>query len=80
MPESTRNLDDLEDLPYLLTPGEVSSRVRADSKTVSRWAKAGLIPQWACHKTPGGHWRFKRPWLILYLRGQPIPPTEPEGL
>jgi excisionase family DNA binding protein len=39
----------------LLTPSEVAGRFRVDPKTVTRWAKAGLLP---CIKTPGGHRRY----------------------
>lgn len=40
----------------LLTPGEVASRFRVDPKTVTRWAKAGLLP---FIQTPGGHRRYR---------------------
>lgn len=41
--------------PQLLTPSEVAKIFRVDPKTVSRWAKAGLIHS---IRTPGGHHRF----------------------
>lgn len=40
----------------LYTPGEVALMFRVDPKTVTRWAKAGLI---ASIKTPGGHRRYR---------------------
>jgi excisionase family DNA binding protein len=40
----------------LYTPAEVASRFRVDPKTVTRWAKAGLLP---VIKTPGGHRRYR---------------------
>jgi excisionase family DNA binding protein len=48
--------DVLNDDP-LLTPAEVAALFRVDRKTVSRWAKAGLLPSM---KTPGGRVRFRR--------------------
>ena len=40
----------------LLTPAEVAERFRVDVKTVSRWAKAGLIPS---IRTLGNHRRYR---------------------
>jgi excisionase family DNA binding protein len=39
----------------LLTPGEVASLFRVDSKTVCRWAIAGRI---GSIRTPSGHRRY----------------------
>lgn len=39
----------------LLTPEEVAALFSVSTKTVSRWAKRGILPGL---KTPGGHWRF----------------------
>jgi excisionase family DNA binding protein len=39
----------------LLTPGEVAELLRVDAKTVTRWAKAGLLD---AIRTPGGHRRY----------------------
>lgn len=51
-------LDILERAPDdLLTSGEVAQIWRVDTKTVSRWANAGLITGL---QTPGGTWRFRR--------------------
>lgn len=49
---STQNRENVE---KLLTPGEVAERFRVDPKTVTRWAKAGLL---SSIKTPGGHRRY----------------------
>lgn len=39
----------------LLTPAEVATRFRVDSKTVTRWAQAGRLRSF---KTLGGHRRY----------------------
>jgi excisionase family DNA binding protein len=49
---SAQNRGKVEDL---LTPGEVATLFRVNPKTVTRWAKAGLL---SCIKTPGGHRRY----------------------
>jgi excisionase family DNA binding protein len=41
----------------VFTPAEVAGILRVDPRTVSRWAKQGLLP---CFRTPGGHRRFHR--------------------
>ncbi|WP_150246329.1 BldC family transcriptional regulator [Nocardiopsis quinghaiensis] len=38
-----------------LTPAEVATLFRVDSKTVARWAARGLLSSF---RTPGGHRRF----------------------
>ena len=40
----------------LLTPGEVASLFRVDTKTVARWAASGRLRS---VRTPGGHRRFR---------------------
>ncbi|WUH98611.1 BldC family transcriptional regulator [Spirillospora sp. NBC_00431] len=40
----------------LLTPAEVASMFRVDPKTVTRWAKAGLLTS---IRTLGGHRRYR---------------------
>ncbi len=40
----------------LLTPAEVASLFRVDPKTVTRWAKAGMLTS---IRTLGGHRRYK---------------------
>lgn len=39
----------------VLCPGDVAKLFGVDSKTVTRWARAGKIPSF---RTPGGHRRF----------------------
>lgn len=41
----------------LLTPAEVAAIFSVDPKTVTRWAKAGLLPSL---RTPGGHRRYRK--------------------
>lgn len=43
-------------IPMLLTPEEVGRLHRVDSKTVTRWAKAGKVTS---IMTVGGHRRFQ---------------------
>jgi excisionase family DNA binding protein len=50
----------------LLTPAEVAELFRVDPKTVTRWAKAGLI---SSIKTPGGHRRYRES-VVLALRSE----------
>jgi len=41
---------------HLLTPTEVAELFAVDPKTVTRWAKKGLLP---CFRTIGGHRRYR---------------------
>lgn len=41
---------------FLMTPGEVAELFVVDSKTISRWAKAGRLK---AERTLGGHRRFR---------------------
>lgn len=41
--------------PQYMTPGEVAQAFRVDPRTVTRWAKRGLLRS---IRTPGGHRRF----------------------
>jgi excisionase family DNA binding protein len=50
----------------LMTPAEVAAAFRVDSKTVSRWAKAGKI---SSTRTPGGHRRFPEAEVRALLNG-----------
>jgi excisionase family DNA binding protein len=50
----------------LLTPSEVADLFRVDPKTVTRWAKAGLI---SSIKTPGGHRRYRES-VVFALRAE----------
>jgi excisionase family DNA binding protein len=45
----------------LLTPGEVAELVHVDPKTVTRWARAGIL---SSIRTPGGHRRYSRPQVL----------------
>lgn len=54
----------------LYTAGEFAALVRVDPKTVTRWAKAGLVP---CVVTPGGHRRYRESVVRAILDGEPVP-------
>ncbi|WP_068924941.1 BldC family transcriptional regulator [Planobispora rosea] len=56
----------------LLTPGEVAHLFRVDTKTVTRWAKAGRI---SSIRTPGGQRRYYESEVHALLRGVPTPRT-----
>jgi excisionase family DNA binding protein len=51
----------------LLTPGEVARTFRVDSKTVTRWAKAGKLNY---IRTLGGHRRFFKHEIDAHLSAQ----------
>ncbi len=51
----------------LLTPGEVAVLFRVDTKTVTRWARAGKI---SAVRTLGGHRRFRRAEIESVLRSE----------
>jgi predicted site-specific integrase-resolvase len=57
----------------LLTPGEVAKLFRVDPKTVTRWGRAGRIPDVGDRKsvirTPGGHRRFRYKAIRMILTG-----------
>ena len=48
----------------LLTSGEVALMFGVDTKTVARWANAGLI---GSIRTPGGHRRFLQSEVTAFL-------------
>jgi excisionase family DNA binding protein len=50
----------------LMTPAEGAAAFRVDSKTVSRWAKAGKID---FIRTVGGHRRFREAEVRALLNG-----------
>lgn len=52
----------------LLTPAEVAALFRVDPRTVTRWARDGLITS---VKTPGNHRRFREAEILALLRGEP---------
>ena len=41
----------------MMTPGEVASAFRVDTRTLARWCRDGKIPYIT---TPGGHRRYPR--------------------
>lgn len=49
----------------LLTPSEVAAMFRVDTRTVTRWAKAGKLPY---IRTIGGHRRFHRHAIDAHLQ------------
>jgi excisionase family DNA binding protein len=51
----------------LLTPAEAAGRWKVDVKTVTRWARAGLLHE---VRTPGKHRRFFENEVNAMLRGE----------
>ena len=49
----------------LLTPAEVAGLFRVNTKTVTRWARAGKL---ATVRTLGGHRRFRRDDVLAQLQ------------
>jgi excisionase family DNA binding protein len=45
----------VDDLPEMLTPGELARMLHVSPKSVSRWARTGRLDAVI---TPGGHRRF----------------------
>lgn len=61
----------------LLTPGEVASMFRVNSKTVGRWAKSGKLD---AIRTLGGHRRYREVDIRALLTGDNwIPRRPPRG-
>jgi excisionase family DNA binding protein len=58
----------------LLTPAEVAAFFRVDSKTVTRWAKAGKLTS---IRTLGGHRRYREAQVLALLAGTPEQPPDP---
>jgi excisionase family DNA binding protein len=50
----------------LMTPREVAVLFNVDTRTITRWAKAGKIKS---VKTPGGHRRYVRAEMMEVLKG-----------
>lgn len=63
--------------PDLMTPVEVAAAFRVSPRTVTRWAKAGLLPS---VRTLGGHRRFRRADVEAALAevDAPVPYTPTE--
>lgn len=49
------------------TPAEVAAMFRVDPKTVTRWARQGLL---TAIRTPGGHRRYLAAEVDALLRGE----------
>lgn len=60
----------------LLAPREVAAIFRVRTATVWMWTRAGKIH--AVRRTPGGHRRYSREEVEIFL-GRPLPPSQPEG-
>jgi excisionase family DNA binding protein len=56
---------DIADEDRLLTPAETAAMLEVDSKTVSRWEKAGRL---ASVRTLGGHRRYYEDQVRALLR------------
>jgi excisionase family DNA binding protein len=68
-PSASAGADD--QLPDLMTPGEVAALFRVDPKTVTRWAQQGKIRSL---RTLGGHRRYAAAEVRAFLdKGQPTP-------
>lgn len=50
--------------PELMAPHEVAEIFRVSPATITRWARVGLLP---CTRTPGGHRRFERSYVIDHV-------------
>lgn len=57
----------------LLTTAEVACRFRVDSKTVTRWAKAGRLTS---IRTLGGHRRYRESEVEALISGSVVPRRE----
>jgi len=58
----------------ILTPSEVAGIFRVDPKTVTRWARAGRIPDTdgrpSVIRTPGGHTRIRAKTVRMIRDGE----------
>jgi excisionase family DNA binding protein len=54
----------VDDLPAMLTPGELARMLHVDAKTVARWNREGRID---AVRTPGGHRRFPIEEVLAFL-------------
>lgn len=62
-----------EEFEQLLTPAQVAKALAVDSKTVTRWARAGIVKSITF---PTGHRRFRRSDIDEILNGTRV---EQEG-
>lgn len=51
----------LDDIPVLLTPTDVAEIFRVKERTVTNWARDGVMP---FVRTPSGRYRFRRPDVL----------------
>jgi excisionase family DNA binding protein len=54
--------------PDVLTAAGVAALFGVASKTVTRWARSGKLPE--SFRTPGGHRRWRREVVEAALRGE----------
>jgi predicted site-specific integrase-resolvase len=62
----------------LYLPGDVAGLFHVDSKTVTRWIKAGKFRADEWVKTPGGHHRLRGAGILRYAPGR-WPSASPES-
>jgi excisionase family DNA binding protein len=55
----------VNDLPAMLTPGEIASMLHVSPKTVTRWCREGRLDAVV---TPGGHRRYPVAAVLRLLR------------
>ena len=58
----------------LLTPAECAALWKVDPKTITRWAKKGLLTS---KRTLGGHRRYRKSEVMALLRPVPERPPDP---
>jgi excisionase family DNA binding protein len=56
----------VDDLPEMLTPGELARLLHVDAKTLSRWCRMGRL---TADITPGGHRRIPLAAVLDLRRG-----------
>ena len=61
-----------EPLQPLITPEELAAQYKVATKTVLRWARQGLLPEYEIIRTPGNHIRFR---LSGSPAAAPVDPT-----
>ena len=55
----------MNDLPAMLTPGELARMLHVSPKTITRWCRDGML---AAVVTPGGHRRYPLAVVLAFLR------------